>query len=169
MSDRPSFCASGAREVTAYIGLGANLGDAQRTLREALAGLDALAGVRVVQTAPFYRTAPVDATGPDFVNTVACLRTTLPPLDLLDALQTIENRHGRERPYRNAPRTLDLDLLLYADETIADERLVVPHPRMHERAFVLAPLADIAPGLTLAQGQVQWLLGQLHQPIERLP
>lgn len=157
------------REVTAYVGLGANLGDAQGTLREALAGLDALAEVHVVKTAPFYRTAPIDATGPDFVNTVACLRTTLAPWPLLDALQAIENRHGRERPYRNAPRTLDLDLLLYADETIADERLVVPHPRMHERAFVLAPLADIAPDLVLAQGRIGELLNRLRQPIERLP
>lgn len=157
------------REVTAYIGLGANLGDAQGTLREALASLDALADVRVVKTAPFYRTVPIDATGPDFVNTVACLRTTLAPWHLLDALQAIENRHGRERPYRNAPRTLDLDLLLYADETISDERLVVPHPRMHERAFVLAPLADIAPDLVLAQGRIEDLLERLRQPIERLP
>lgn len=168
MADTLSFPAP-EREVTAYVGLGANLGDAQGTLREALAGLDALADVRVVKTAPFYRTAPIDATGPDFVNTVACLRTTLAPWPLLDALQAIENRHGRERPYRNAPRTLDLDLLLYADETIDDERLVVPHPRMHERAFVLAPLADIAPDLVLAQGRIGELLDRLRQPIERLP
>ncbi len=157
------------RELTAYIGLGANLGDAQGTLRDALAGLDALADIRVISIAPFYRTAPVDASGPDFVNTVACLRTSLSPWHLLDALQAIENRHGRERPYRNAPRTLDLDLLLYADETIADERLVVPHPRMHERAFVLAPLADLVPDLMLEQGRIGELLGRLQQPIERLP
>jgi len=153
----------------AYVGLGANLGDARGTLLEALMGLDALAEVRIVKTAPFYRTAPVDASGPDFINTVARLQTTLSPWRLLDALQALENRHGRERPYRNAPRTLDLDLLLYAGQTIADERLVVPHPRMHERAFVLAPLADIAPDLVLEQGQVGQLLARLQQPIERLP
>jgi len=168
VAEHPSSPAP-AREVIAYVGLGANLGDAQATLREALAGLGALADVRLLRTAPFYRTAPVDASGPDFINTVACLRTTLSPWRLLDALQALENRHGRQRPYRNAPRTLDLDLLLYADDTIADERLLVPHPRMHERAFVLAPLADIAPDLRLEQGQVGWLLGQLQQPIERLP
>lgn len=158
-----------SQEVMAYVGLGANLGDARGTLLEALMGLDALAEVRIVKTAPFYRTAPVDASGPDFINTVARLQTTLSPWRLLDALQALENRHGRERPYRNAPRTLDLDLLLYAGQTIADERLVVPHPRMHERAFVLAPLADIAPDLVLEQGQVGQLLARLQQPIERLP
>jgi 2-amino-4-hydroxy-6-hydroxymethyldihydropteridine diphosphokinase len=168
VTDRPSLAAP-AREVIAYVGLGANLGDAQATLREALAGLDALSDVHLVKTAPFYRTAPVEASGPDFVNTVACLRTTLSPWRLLDSLQALENRHGRERPYRNAPRTLDLDLLLYGSETIADERLAVPHPRMHERAFVLAPLADIAPDLMLAQGRIGDLLGRLQQPIERLP
>ena len=167
VADRAAFPAP-AQDVIAYVGLGANLGDARGTLLEALAGLDALAEVRILKTAPFYRTAPVDASGPDFVNTVACLHTTLSPWHLLDALQALEDRHGRKRPYRNAPRTLDLDLLLYADQKIADERLVVPHPRMHERAFVLAPLADIAPDLVLEQGQVGQLLARLQQPIERL-
>lgn len=167
MADRAASPAP-TQDVIAYVGLGANLGDARGTLLEALAGLDALAEVRILKTASFYRTAPVDASGPDFVNTVTCLHTTLSPWHLLDALQALEDRHGRKRPYRNAPRTLDLDLLLYADQKIADERLVVPHPRMHERAFVLAPLADIAPDLVLEQGQVGQLLARLQQPIERL-
>ncbi len=154
--------------VTAYIGLGANLGDATLTLNRALAELAALPGVVGCQAAPFYRTAPIDSSGPDYVNTVACVQTLLSPWQLLDALQAIEQLHGRERPYRNAPRTLDLDLLLYGEQTISDERLIVPHPRMHERAFVLAPLADLAPALMLKQGSVTALLNTLEQDIERL-
>ena len=151
MADAPSPSHDGSSPgqqtaVTAYIGLGANLGEAQQTLQHALAGLDAMAGISLLSTAPFYRTAPLEASGPDYLNTVACIRTTLSPWELLDVMQELENRHGRERPYRNAPRTLDLDLLLYGDANIADERLTVPHPRMHERAFVLYPLAEIAGG-----------------------
>ena len=104
--------------------------------RQVLAELAAANGIAAVTASPFYRTAPVDATGPDFVNAVAALDTTLAPLDLLDLLQALELRHGRERPYRNAPRTLDLDLLLHGDATLAHERLILPHPRMQLRAFV---------------------------------
>ncbi|MFT4243499.1 MAG: 2-amino-4-hydroxy-6-hydroxymethyldihydropteridine diphosphokinase [Acidovorax sp.] len=129
----------------AFIGLGANLGDAPAALRTALQALAALPETQLLRTSPLYRSAPVDATGPDFYNAVAALQTRLAPLALLRALQAIEQAAGRERPYRNAPRTLDLDVLLYGDERIATPELTVPHPRMGERAFVLRPLADIAP------------------------
>lgn len=153
----------------AYLGLGANLGDAASTLRSVLEALRDTDGVLDCLCSPFYRTAPVEATGPDYINAVAVLHTTLAPLALLDVLQTLENQHGRQRPYKNAPRTLDLDLLLYGDMTIETPRLAVPHPRMHERAFVLAPLHDIAPALRLNQGPVAELLARLSdQPIERL-
>ena len=157
-----------AEPVTAYVGMGANLGDAARTLQAAAHDLARLPGIAQCECAPFYRTAPVDAAGPDYVNTVARVRTVLSPWQLLDALQALENRYGRQRPYRNAPRTLDLDLLLYEAQTIHDARLTVPHPRMHERAFVLAPLAELAPALRLAQGAVADLLAACHQRIERL-
>ena len=134
-------------EVTAYIGLGANLGDAQQALRLAMARLGAVPGVRLLQASSLYRSAPVDASGPDYLNAVAQIATTLNAPQLLAALQTIEQAAGRERPYRNAPRTLDLDLLLYGHARIASPGLTVPHPRMGERAFVLLPLREIAPGL----------------------
>ncbi len=155
--------------VLAYVGLGANLGDAAATVRRAAAELAAVPGVSSLRLSPLYGTAPVDSSGPDYVNAVAGLDTTLPPLDLLAALQAIEQRHGRERPYRNAPRTLDLDLLLYGGRSIDLPALMVPHPRMHERAFVLRPLADLAPGLALAQGDLPTLLARCaDQAIRRL-
>ncbi|WP_234196175.1 2-amino-4-hydroxy-6-hydroxymethyldihydropteridine diphosphokinase [Pseudacidovorax sp. NFM-22] len=131
--------------VRAYVALGANLGDAQAAVVRALADLGGLPRTRLVARSSLYRSAPVDAGGPDFINAVAALDTQLSPLDFLDELQRLELEAGRERPYRNAPRTLDLDLLLHGDARIAEPRLVVPHPRMHERAFVLLPLAEIAP------------------------
>ena len=154
-----------------FVGLGANLGDARATLQSALAGLAALPGVVLVRASGFYRTAPVDADGPDYLNAVAELRSTLAPEALLDALQAIEQRHGRQRPYRNAPRTLDLDLLLVGQHAQHDDRLTLPHPRLHERAFVLAPLQELAPGLEIAGlGTVGALLASCTgQPIERLP
>ncbi len=155
--------------VQAYIGLGANLGDAADTVRRAAAELAAVPGVSALRLSPLYGTAPVDSSGPDYVNAVAGLDTTLPPLDLLSALQAIEQRHGRKRPYRNAPRTLDLDLLLYGDRSLGLPTLTVPHPRMHERAFVLRPMMDLAPGLTLAQGGLEALLARCaDQAIRRL-
>lgn len=131
--------------VTAYIGLGANLGDARRAVREAVDAVGALAGVALARASSLYSSAPVGAAGPDFVNAVAEVQTTLTAPALLQALQGLENAAGRERPYPNAPRTLDLDLLLYGDACIDGPRLVVPHPRMHQRAFVLVPLNEIAP------------------------
>ncbi len=154
----------------AYIGLGANLGDAQATLRAVLHELAATPGILACRSSSLYRSAPVDAAGPDFINAVAAIDTTLAPLALLDALQALETRHGRERPYKNAPRTLDLDLLLYGATAMDTPRLCLPHPRMHQRAFVLAPLGELAPELVLPQGPLQALLAQLaDQPIERLP
>ncbi len=134
-------------EVTAFVALGANLGDAARALRGALKALDETPGVRVVRASSLYRTAPVESSGPDYLNAVAEVSTTLTAPALLDALQAIEQAAGRERPYRNAPRTLDLDLLLYGSASIASRTLTVPHPRMWERAFVLVPLWEIAPEL----------------------
>ena len=114
--------------VRAYVGLGANLGDSAATLRQVLAQLEATPGIAGVTASPFYRSAPVDATGPDFINAVAALDTVLAPLALLDVLQALEHEHGRLRPYRNAPRTLDLDLLLHGDAQLDHERLILPIP-----------------------------------------
>ena len=154
-----------------FVGLGANLGDAGATLQQALAQLAAMPGTRVMATSSLYRSAPVDAAGPDFINAVAELSTTLKPLPLLHALQAIEQQHGRQRPYRNAPRTLDLDLLLYGQRVVDVADLTVPHPRLQRRAFVLLPLLELAPDLLHPD------LGPLHaqlasvqdQVIERLP
>ncbi len=130
-----------------FVGLGANLGDAEQTLRLAVAQISQLPTTRLVELSPFYRTAPVDAAGPDYTNAVVEIRTQLQPAELLQALHGIEAEHGRQRPYRHAPRTLDLDLLLYG-QRVSDEPLVtLPHPRLHQRAFVLRPLLDIAPTL----------------------
>lgn len=137
--------------VTAYVALGANLGDAQATVRQALRDLDILPQTRCVRTSSLYRSAPVDSSGPDYINAVAEVQTALSAHALLAELQGLERLAGRERPWHNAPRTLDLDLLLYGDLRLDDPVLAVPHPRMGERAFVLLPLAEIAPGLVSAQ------------------
>ncbi|KQV49366.1 2-amino-4-hydroxy-6-hydroxymethyldihydropteridine pyrophosphokinase [Pelomonas sp. Root1217] len=149
----------------AYVGLGANLGaDPSATLTQAALRLAALPGSHVATLSSVWRSAPVDAGGPDFLNAVVALDTTLLPIELLDALQAIELAHGRERPYRNAPRTLDLDLLLYDELTLDTPRLTLPHPRLGERAFVLRPLLEIAPELVhLAAGK-----GWQIQRVERL-
>lgn len=149
MGTTPEHIDRDKKAVQAYIGLGANLGDAQNTVKLAAEQLADTKGISSLQLSPLYRTAPLDSSGPDYVNAVAALRTSLDAHTLLDVLQAIEQQHGRERPYRNAPRTLDLDLLCYGDQHIATPRLTVPHPRMHLRAFVLQPLFDLAPGLIL--------------------
>lgn len=138
-------------ELTAYVALGANLGDAQATVRQALHDLDALPETRRTRASALYRSAPVDASGPDYINAVAELRTRLSAHELLAQLQRLEQQAGRERPWRNAPRTLDLDLLLYGELRLDDPVLTLPHPRMAERAFVLRPLAEIAPSLVNPQ------------------
>ncbi len=155
--------------TTVYVAMGANLGEARHTLETAAAELAATPGIQDLTLAHFYSTAPVDSSGPDYVNTVTRFTCTLGPEALLDRLQAIEQEHGRTRLYRNAPRTLDLDLLLYGQEQIDTARLTVPHPRMHERAFVLVPLADLAPELELAQGSLSELLDTVKdQGISRL-
>jgi 2-amino-4-hydroxy-6-hydroxymethyldihydropteridine diphosphokinase len=150
--------------VTAYVGLGANLGDAAQTVRGAVERIAALPATEVTKRSSLYRSAPVDSSGPDYVNAVIEIRTGFTAPDLLTQLQAIEQLAGRTRPYRNAPRTLDLDLLLYGGASIASERLTVPHPRMHERAFVLLPLAEIAPDLVSAES----LAGMTSQVIARM-
>ena len=131
--------------VTAYVALGANLGDASTTVQEAMDHIDGLPGTRVVRRSSLYRSAPVDSSGPPYINAVVEVSTCLSAPVLLQGLQAIETRAGRLRPYRNAPRTLDLDILLYGAGSISSAALTVPHPRMGGRAFVLQPLAEIAP------------------------
>lgn len=131
--------------VIAYVGLGANLGSAQLVVTQALQALDGLPGTRLLRRSGLYRSAPFEASGPDFINAVAALQTHLSAPDLLGALHGLEKAAGRTRPYPNAPRTLDLDLLLYGDARIDSPGLKVPHPRLMDRAFVLLPLAEIAP------------------------
>ncbi len=130
-----------------FVGLGANLGDTHSTLAAAFEALDRLPGTHCVARSSLYRSAPVEATGPDYLNAIAELRSTLDPFALLTALQGIEAHFGRERSVLNAPRTLDLDLLLYGERQIANPVLTLPHPRWRERAFVIAPLAELAPDL----------------------
>ena len=154
--------------VRTFIGLGANLGDAAATLDAAVGALTTLAETQLLARSRTYRSAPIDAQGPDYFNAVVELDTTLSADVLLHELQQIEHTHGRERPYRNAPRTLDLDLLLYADHVIATPDLTVPHPRLHERAFVLLPLQELAPELVIpARGKLSDLLPTvMNQRIE---
>ena len=131
---------------SAFVGLGSNLDRPEDQVRQALKALSDLPGAQLVAASSLYRSAPLGHTEqPDFVNAVAELSTALPAQSLLAALLAIEQAHGRARSFRNAARTLDLDLLLYDADTIAVPGLTLPHPRMHERAFVLAPLVEIAP------------------------
>ncbi|MGB9991489.1 2-amino-4-hydroxy-6-hydroxymethyldihydropteridine diphosphokinase [Pseudoduganella rhizocola] len=133
--------------ITAYIGIGANLGDARANVLDAIERLRGAPGCTLDAASSLYRTAPIDSSGDDYINAAARIHTTLDAEALLQTLQGIEQAHGRERPYRNAPRTLDLDLLLYGGETITSPTLTVPHPRMTDRAFVLIPLLEIQPDL----------------------
>ena len=151
--------------VTAFVALGANLGQARASVLAAFDALANLPDTRLTGRSRLYRTAPHEASGPDFINAVARLQTRLSAPALLDALQVIENAAGRERPFPNAPRTLDLDLLLYGDARIDSPRLTVPHPRMQGRAFVLHPLADVAPE-RVAAAELQAVQ---DQPIAPLP
>jgi 2-amino-4-hydroxy-6-hydroxymethyldihydropteridine diphosphokinase len=134
--------------TTAYVGVGSNLNDPRAQVLQAFTELDGLPNTRVVGKSSLYRSAPMGhAAQPDFVNAVAQVETGLPAERLLAELQAVEARHGRERSFPNAPRSLDLDILLYGNARIASPALTVPHPRMHERAFVLKPLLEIAPQL----------------------
>ena len=162
--------AAGSAPLRAYIGLGANLGDPLQAVRDALQALRGLPQTRIDAVSSYYLSAPVDAGGDDFVNAVARVQTTLAPHELLAGLQAIERHFGRERPFRNAPRTLDLDLLLYGEQTIHDPVLDVPHPRMMMRAFVLLPLLELdpaihVPGLGPAR---DYLAAVRDQPIRRM-
>ena len=153
-----------APAVLAYIGVGANLGDARATVLQALQALAALPRTKLLCRSALYRSAPIEASGPDFINAVAEVATSLSPQQLLTELQQLEQAAGRLRPYRNAPRTLDLDILLYGDRKLDSPVLTIPHPRMGARAFVLVPLAEIAPSRVSA-AQLQ-AVGR--QGVERL-
>lgn len=155
----------------AYIALGANLGDPAATVNAAFAALDQLPEGRLLAKSALYRTAPVGiADQPEFVNAAAQLDTMLAPEALLDALLGIEQTFGRIRAERNGPRTLDLDLLLYDELTLSTPRLTLPHPRLHLRAFVLQPLAELAPDLEIpGRGRLAaWLPAVANQGICRL-
>lgn len=162
MPEAPGACA--------YVGLGANLGDRSATIEAAIRALAALDSTRAWRASSLYRSAPVDASGPEYLNAVVELCTKLSPRALLAVLQSIENAHGRLRPQRNAPRTLDLDLLLHGETRLDTPDLVVPHPRLHQRAFVLVPLAELGPDLRIpGLGRVSELLPAVAaQRLQRL-
>ena len=156
--------------TVAFVGLGANLGEPRRQVEQGFLELDAIAHTRVVKASSLYRTEPVGyAAQPLFVNAVAQLETGLSAERLLAELQAIETRHGRERSFPNAPRTLDLDLLLFGNALMKTEQLEVPHPRMHERAFVLVPLLEIAPQAEIpGRGPARSFL-RPGEAVEKLP
>jgi 2-amino-4-hydroxy-6-hydroxymethyldihydropteridine diphosphokinase len=140
----------------AFIGLGSNLDDPHSQLQRAFVDLDGLPQTRLAVRSSLYRSAPLDCPDlpdlqvqPDFVNAVAKIETDLTPQALLKALLQIEHQHGRERTYRNAPRTLDMDVLLYGDMQLHEHGLTIPHPQMHRRAFVLRPLLEISPDISI--------------------
>jgi 2-amino-4-hydroxy-6-hydroxymethyldihydropteridine diphosphokinase len=153
-----------AAPVMACVALGANLGDAVATVQQALRDVAALPETRLSKASSLYRSAPYEAQGPDFINAVALVHTQLSPLALLHALQALELQSGRERPFKNAPRTLDLDIIFYADVAMTTLELTLPHPRWLERAFVLQPLAEVWPERVSA---VQ-LAGVKDQAIQRM-
>ena len=139
--------------ATVYIGIGSNLADPIAQVRQAVQSLDTLPQTRCLACSPLYRSKPLGPSGqPDYLNAVAALATTLPALELLAQLQAIETAQGRVRTIRWGPRTLDLDILLYGDVQLSEPRLIIPHPRLRERAFVLYPLRELAPGLRLPDG-----------------
>ena len=155
----------------AYVALGANLADPVAQIHAAFDALNGLPQSRLLRHSSLYRTAPIGVLGqPDFINAVAVLETELTPYELLDALLALEARFGRRRERPLAPRTLDLDLLLYDDQIIDSLTLQLPHPRMHLRAFVLEPLVEIAPDCRIpGRGQaVAWKAAVSMQRIERL-
>jgi 2-amino-4-hydroxy-6-hydroxymethyldihydropteridine diphosphokinase len=147
------------------VALGANLGDARTAVLQAFEALACWPEIQVTGRSALYRTAPHEAQGPDFINAVARINTRLTAPDVLDALQAIEHRAGRVRPYVNAPRSLDLDLLFYGDACMHSPRLTLPHPRWRERAFVLVPLVDVWPQRVRPED----LARVARQAIERLP
>jgi 2-amino-4-hydroxy-6-hydroxymethyldihydropteridine diphosphokinase len=157
--------------TTAYIGIGSNLDEPRRQVEQAMAELARLPGTTLKKASSLYRTAPVGfAAQPDYVNAVAELDTELGAEPLLRHLQAIEERHGRQRSFPDAPRTLDLDLLLHGDAETASAQLTLPHPRMHQRAFVLEPLLEIAPQISIpGAGPARECLARCSgQPVERM-
>jgi len=144
----------------AYVGLGANIGEPRRQIETAIEEIRKLPDTQLNLASSVYRSAPLGyANQPDFLNAAVQLETTLPPDALLGHLQAIEKRHGRERPFPGAPRTLDLDLLLYGEQILVTPALTVPHPRMHERAFVLQPLLELDPAISVpGRGSAKVLL-----------
>jgi len=151
-----------ASPVMACVALGANLGDAVASVQQALRDVADLTKTQLVKASSLYRSAPYEAHGPDFINAVALVQTQLLPLELLQALQALEQQSGRERPFKNAPRTLDLDVIFYGDVVLATPELTLPHPRWHERAFVLQPLAEVWPERVSAE-QLMAVQGQVIQ------
>ena len=149
---------------TAYIALGSNLEQPVLQLQKAVTDINTATGITVQAVSRLYRSEPVGSINqPDYCNAVVAISTTLDPLQLLDALQAIENAHGRVRTVRWGPRTLDLDILLYGEQTINSDRLTIPHSQMHVRNFVLLPLHDIAPQLKLPNGTLlQTLVDRLN-------
>ena len=150
--------------VQVCVAFGANLGEAQATVLQAIQDVGALANTQLQIASSLYASAPHEAIGPEFVNAVAMYDTDLPPLELLDALQNLETIAGRERPFLNAPRTLDLDIIFYGDVALDSPRLTLPHPRWQERAFVLVPLAEISPNKV----SPALLLSVSNQPVSRI-
>ncbi len=150
--------------VMACVALGANLGNAVVTIRQALHDVAAVRETKLIKASSLYRSAPYEAQGPDFINAVAWVQTQLSPLALLQALQALEFQSGRERPFKNAPRTLDLDIIFYGDIELATPELTLPHPRWQQRAFVLEPLAEISP----ERVSVEQLAAVQDQVIQRI-
>ncbi|TAG25579.1 MAG: 2-amino-4-hydroxy-6-hydroxymethyldihydropteridine diphosphokinase [Burkholderiales bacterium] len=156
--------ASDQREpVIAFIALGANLGDARAAVVNAMDQIAGLPSVQLLARSALYQTAPVESSGADYINAVVKVLSISPAYSLLSLLQNIEQMTGRERPYTNAPRTLDLDLLLFGSATIESEKLTVPHPRMRLRAFVLLPLHEIAPELVPAADLLRVAAQRIHK------
>jgi 2-amino-4-hydroxy-6-hydroxymethyldihydropteridine diphosphokinase len=157
--------------TVAFVGLGANIGDPCRQLEAAAEQLKRMPDTNFVRLSGFYKSAPVGYVNqPDFLNAVACLETALSAERLLENLQKIEQGQGRERSFANAPRRLDLDLLLYGDQVLDTPALTLPHPRMHERAFVLLPLLELDPEISIpGRGKAGVLLSACgSQNIERI-
>ena len=157
--------------TVAYVGIGSNLDGPREQVEQAFAALEKMPRTRLTKRSSLYRTAPVGyADQPEFVNAVGELESALSPMEILRQLQQIETRQGRARSFPNAPRTLDLDLLLYGTKILRSKKLTLPHPRMHERAFVLEPLLEIAPGIAVPGGKkARALLKNCeHQTIKRI-
>jgi 2-amino-4-hydroxy-6-hydroxymethyldihydropteridine diphosphokinase len=156
--------------ANAFIGLGGNVGDSRQILTDAVVCLAQIPAIQILARSSFFISTPVDAPGGDYINNVISISTSLEPLSLLHACQAVENHFGRERPYAKAPRTLDIDLLIYDDLSCDEPELTIPHPRISERMFVLLPLLELAPEIELPnQGKLKDKIPELSwQKIEKL-